>query len=170
MMPYIGGINAVDVQGTVVVCDTEVLPNDKVFIKGPKVWIGGDMRYLVVDSSGELMLVVRHLHYKEEMENAVMHKTYQFDIYRLDEETELEENGGVRRVRDIRRGDRWCVSPCKRFFTLQRKVHILHRVTWKDTIKENTLGHDLGIYSLNDNSIERFPCCPVWVTPSLGLS
>lgn len=52
---------AVDSRGSVVVCDIGGSPpNETLFIQGPSTWIRGITRYLVVDPSGELLLVVKH--------------------------------------------------------------------------------------------------------------
>lgn len=55
---------AVDSGGSVVVCDIGVSPpKETIFIQRPSPWIRGHMRYLAINPSGELLLVVRYWHY-----------------------------------------------------------------------------------------------------------
>lgn len=146
-----------------------------------KAFISHGRKYLVVDSFGELLMVVKvsgsrtnHIH--PDLDH--LYKTSRFYVYRMDQETK-----SWKKVDDL--GDYLLflgVNSAELFlahdFPQCKSNSIYFTDDYADRHSEGKFGgHDLGIFSLKDGTVEPFSCCredsllicpsPVWFTPSL---
>ncbi|KAL6995934.1 hypothetical protein U1Q18_006069 [Sarracenia purpurea var. burkii] len=169
---------AVNKLGEIAVCDVHG-PSPRVSMIYTPPQIGGDMQYLV-SSSEELFLVTRYLEFEfvdYQFDN--VYKTMQFRVYRLDlsgPKWEMVKSLGDQM---FFLGENSSLALSALDFPGCKGNCIYYTDDYSESNYDGIPGdHDLGVYNLEDGSVEALPCYPrnsysrlrwpppIWVTPN----
>ncbi|XP_059636518.1 F-box protein SKIP23-like [Cornus florida] len=172
---YNGLFYAVDKYGAIAICDV-CGPSPRVSIMDTPPQFGGDMQYLV-RSMNQFLLVTRYLdtEYDEDLFEIFVYKTVLFKVYRLN-----LSNSNWEEVTNL--GDQMLFLGENSSFALSASDFPGcegNCIYYTDDYSESNYDdapwdHDLGIYNLEDGTIETFPCYhspsgwppPIWITPN----
>ncbi|KAI8549374.1 hypothetical protein RHMOL_Rhmol06G0019600 [Rhododendron molle] len=161
---------AVNKLGQIAVCDvTGEFPRVSFICTPPQ--IGGDLLYLVSLSSDELLLVTRYLDLE-----ILDYGTREFRVYRLDLSGPKWERVTSLGDQMLFLGENSSVALSASDFPGCKGNCIYYTDDYSELNYDGMAGnHDLGVYNLEDGSIDPLPCCyslprmrwpPIWVTPN----
>lgn len=172
---------AVDKNGSIAVCDVGGDSPRVEFIRTPRV-SDGDMQYLVI-ANGELLLVTRYLELASELGQLQTgigtYETHEFRVFKLD-------LSGSKWERVMSLGDTMLFLGENSSLALVASDFREckgNRIYFTDDFSELDYSgfpgnHDLGIFNLEDGTIEQLPCYPrtshshlqwpppIWITPN----
>ncbi|KAL7244724.1 hypothetical protein ACSBR2_000149 [Camellia fascicularis] len=163
---------AVNKFGEIAVCDVHG-PSPRVSIIGTPRQIGGDIQYLV-SSSEELLLVTRYLDEFNDDQPDIMFRTMQFRVYTLDLSGPKWDRVTSLGDRMLFLGENSSLALSAPDFPGCKGNCIYYTDDYAESNYDGISGdHDLGVYNLEDGSIESLPCyprnsnsAPIWVTPN----
>lgn len=179
---YFNGLfYAVDKYGSIAVCDVSGDSPIVEFIRTPRA-IDGDMQYLV-NANGELLLVTRYLELATDLAQLQFgigtYETHEFRVFKLELSGRKWERvmslGGTM----LFLGENSSLALVATDFPGCKG----NRIYFTDDYSELDYGgfpgnHDLGIFNLEDGTIEQLPCYPrnshshlqwpppIWITPN----
>lgn len=180
VMYHKGLFYAVNKHGAVVVCDVSGDVPSVSYIDMPQ-QIGGDMQY-VVSSMDEVLLLTRYLELEFDVDHHqldIMYKTTEFQVFRLDLNGPKWES--VTSLNDcvLFVGENSSLALSTLDFSECKGNRIFYTDDYSEWNYDGVNGdHDLGVYNLEDGSIEALPCYPknsysrrrwpppIWVTPN----
>ncbi|KAK4429453.1 F-box protein SKIP23 [Sesamum alatum] len=165
---------AVDKFGSIAICDVNYgdMPIVKYINVGQQ--IDGDMQYLV-DAMGDLLLVSRYLDFEIDIEHYLeVCKTVKFCVYRFDWNAQKWESMANLDDKVLFLGENSSLALLASDYPGCKGNRIYFTEDYSGTNYDSIAGdHDIGVYNLEDGSIESFPCYPrnlhwpIWITPSL---
>lgn len=171
---------AVNKFGSIVVCDLHGDSPKVSFINTPR-QLGGDMQYLV-SSVNELLLVTRYLELEFDVDQHqldILYKTIEFRVFRLDLSGPKWEIVTRLDDRALFVGENSSLVICASDFPGCKGNCIYYTDDYSEWNYDGANGdHDLGVYDLEDGSVEALPCYPknsysgrrwpppIWVTPN----
>ncbi|XP_057470225.1 F-box protein SKIP23-like [Actinidia eriantha] len=169
---------AVNKLGEITVCDVHG-PSPRVSLICTPPQIGGDMQY-VVSSSVELLLITRYLDFEfvdYQFDN--VYKTMEFRVYRLDLNGPKWERVMSLGDKMLFLGENSSLALSATDFPGCKGNCIYYTDDYSESNYDGIPGdNDLGVYDLEDGSIEPLPCYPrnsisqlrwpppIWVTPN----
>lgn len=161
---------AVNKLGEIVVCDVGGEFPRVSFIHTPP-QIGGDLKYLVSLSDGTLLLVTRYLDLE-----IFEYGTREFRVYRLDLSVPRWERLTTIGDQMLFLGENSSVALSAYDFPGCKGNCLYYTDDYSELNYDGTNGnHDLGVYDLEDGSIDPLPCGyslsrmrwpPIWVSPN----
>ncbi|KAL0314498.1 UNVERIFIED_CONTAM: F-box protein SKIP23 [Sesamum angustifolium] len=165
---------AVDKFGSIAICDVNYgdMPMVKHINVGQQ--IDGDMQYLV-GAMGDLLLVSRYLDFEIDIEHYLeVCKTVKFRVYRFDWNAQKWESMASLDDKVVFLGENSSLALLASDYPGCKGNRIYFTDDYSGTNYDSIAGdHDIGVYNLEDGSIESLPCYPqnlhwpIWITPSL---
>jgi hypothetical protein len=178
-----GKFYAVNKYGGVAVCDVSGVSPIVSYINTPR-QSGGDMQYLVTDEDDDILLVTRYLELEFDVDHYqldIIYNTTEFQVYKLN----LSSNGwswvDVTSLEDkvLFVGENSSLALRASDFPGCKGNRIYYTDDYSEWNYDGVNGdHDLGVYNIEDGSIEALPCYPrnsytgrrwpppIWVTPN----
>ncbi|XP_034675006.1 F-box protein SKIP23-like [Vitis riparia] len=167
---------AVNKYGSIAVCDVSGSSPRVSIIEMPQQF-GGDLQYLV-ESGEELLLVTRYLDLTYDVEpdqTSLIYRTTRFQVCRLDSKAPRWEVVSSLGDRALFLGENLSLSLSSVDFPGCKGNCIYYTDDYSEDNYDGIGGEqDLGIFNLEDGSIEPLPCShfrirwppPLWVTPN----
>lgn len=168
-----GAFHAVDKSGSIAICDLNGdLPVVKIINVDQQ--IDGDMKYLV-DAMGDLLLVARYLDFEIDIEYYIeVCKTVKFQVFRFDWNAQKWEKWASLDDKVLLLGENSSLALLASDYRGCRGNRIYFTDDYSGTNSDSIAGdHDVGVYNLDDGSIDELPCYPrnshwpIWITPNL---
>lgn len=178
---YMNGLfYAVDKYGNVAVCDVRGDLPIVEFIYNPQLILSGDMRYLVV-SMGKLLLVTRFLELSLGLESVlgnVLCRTGRFHVFKLDSvQLKWEEMMSLDNM-VLFLGNNSSLALMASDFPGCKGNKIYFSDDHSEAQYYDSINEDVGVYNLEDGSVDTLPCCPgnsdpqllwsppIWIAPN----
>ncbi|KAM7502036.1 hypothetical protein LguiB_000940 [Lonicera macranthoides] len=177
---YKGLFYAVNKFGAIAVCDIRGTLPKVSYINTPR-QIGGDMQYLV-NYSDEVLLVTRYLELEFDVDHYqldIIYNTTEFQLFRLNLNGPKWEIMTSLNDKVLFVGENSSLALCASDFPGCEGNRIYYTDDYSEWNYDGVNGdHDLGVYNIEDGSIEALPCYPrnsysgrrwpppIWVTPN----
>ncbi|KAL0438344.1 UNVERIFIED_CONTAM: F-box protein SKIP23 [Sesamum latifolium] len=151
---------AVDKFGSIAICDVNYGDTPRVKYINVGQQIDGDMQYLV-DAMGDL-LVSRYLDFEIDIEHYLeVCKTVKFRVYRFDWNAQKWESMANLDDKVVFLGENSSLALPASDYPGCKGNRIYFTDDYSGTNYDSIAGdHDVGVYNLEDGSIESFPCYP----------
>lgn len=177
---YRGLFYAVNKFGAIAVCDVRGTTPKVSYIDTPR-QIGGDMQYLV-NYSDEVLLVTRYLELEFDVDHYqldIIYNTTEFQVFRLNLNDPKWEIVTSLNDKVLFVGENSSLALRASDFPGCKGNRIYYTDDYSEWNYDGVNGdHDLGVYNIEDGSIEALPCYPrnsysgrrwpppIWVTPN----